>query len=307
MKFFNFLQAATTEVVESGKETLTKVAETIAETPVDEMISGLLDKAVSFGLKVLAAFAIFIVGRWIIKKVKNAIKKLFDKKETDAAISSFVLSIVNIALTIILVVATIGVVGIDTSSIAALLTGGGLAIGMALNGTVQNFAGGIMLIIFKPFKSGDFIEAQGFMGTVTDVSITSTKLLTTDNRVIVIPNGSLSSGSINNYSHMPLRRLDLTVDVEYGTQSDKVTESIFAIIKEDSRILDSKTTGAADPFVALSALKSSGIQFTIRVWVKSADYWDVNFAMIDKIYNELPKNGINFPYPKLDVNVKQNS
>lgn len=307
MKFFNFLQAAPTEVVESGKETLTKVAETIAETPVDEMISGLLDKAVSFGLKVLAAFAIFIVGRWIIKKVKNAIKKLFDKKETDAAISSFVLSIVNIALTIILVVATIGVVGIDTSSIAALLTGGGLAIGMALNGTVQNFAGGIMLIIFKPFKSGDFIEAQGFMGTVTDVSITSTKLLTTDNRVIVIPNGSLSSGSINNYSHMPLRRLDLTVDVEYGTQSDKVTESIFAIIKEDSRILDSKTTGAADPFVALSALQSSGIQFTIRVWVKSADYWDVNFAMIDKIYNELPKNGINFPYPKLDVNVKQNS
>ena len=178
-----------------------------------------------------------------------------------------------------------------------------MAIGLALNGTVQNFAGGIMILIFRPFKAGDFIEMQGFTGTVTEVTITSTKLTTTDNRVIIIPNGAISNGTINNYSHMPLRRLDLTVDVEYGTSSEKVCKMVMSLIKQDARILDAETSGKADPFVALSALKDSSIQFAIRVWVKSEDYWDVNFDLLKNIYEELPKNGIQFPYPKLDVNI----
>ena len=178
-----------------------------------------------------------------------------------------------------------------------------MAIGLALNGTVQNFAGGIMILIFRPFKAGDFIEMQGFTGTVTEVTITSTKLTTTDNRVIIIPNGAISNGTINNYSHMPLRRLDLTVDVEYGTSSEKVCEMVMSLIKQDTRILDAETSGKADPFVALSALKDSSIQFVVRVWVKSEDYWDVNFDLLKNIYEELPKNGIQFPYPKLDVNI----
>jgi small conductance mechanosensitive channel len=197
----------------------------------------------------------------------------------------------------------IGILGIETTSFAALLAGGGMAIGLALNGTVQNFAGGIMILIFRPFKAGDFIEMQGFTGTVTEVTITSTKLTTTDNRVIIIPNGAISNGTINNYSHMPLRRLDLTVDVEYGTKSDEACELILTLIKQDARILNAETSGKADPFVALSALRDSSIQFVIKVWVKSEDYWDVNYDLLNKIYTELPKNGINFPYPKLDVNI----
>lgn len=295
MKIFNILEVTPpAELTE-----LTEAAST------SELLNGLIDKAVSFGLKLLAAFAIYFVGRWIIKKVKKLLNKVFEKKGTDAAISSFVQSIVSIALTIVLVIITVGAIGIDTSSIAALLAGGGLAIGMALNGTVQNFAGGIMIILFRPFRSGDFIEAQGFMGTVTDVTITSTKLLTVDNKVVIIPNGNLSSGTINNYSHMPLRRLDLNVNVEYGVPSAKVNEALMTIIKTDSRILDSSVQGAADPFVALAAMCDSSVQYVIRVWVKSEDYWGVNFDLLDKIYNELPKNGINFPFPQLDVTINQ--
>lgn len=295
MKIFNILEV-------TPPAELTEVTEAASTS---ELLNGLLDKAVSFGLKLLAAFAIYFVGRWIIKKVKKLLNKVFEKKGTDAAISSFVQSIVSIALTIVLVIITVGAIGIDTSSIAALLAGGGLAIGMALNGTVQNFAGGIMIILFRPFRSGDFIEAQGFMGTVTDVTITSTKLLTVDNKVVIIPNGNLSSGTINNYSHMPLRRLDLNVNVEYGVPSAKVNEALMTIIKTDSRILDSSVQGAADPFVALAAMCDSSVQYVIRVWVKSEDYWGVNFDLLDKIYNELPKNGINFPFPQLDVTINQ--
>ena len=279
------------------------VAEKIASTPASELIADLIDKAVAFGLKVLAAFVIYFIGVWLIRKTKKILGRIFERNNTDAAIASFVQSIAGIALTVLLIVVTVGALGIDTTSIAALLAGGGMAIGMALNGTVQNFAGGIMIIVFKPFKAGDFIEAQGYTGTVTDVSITSTKLLTTDNRVIVIPNGAISNGTINNFSHMPLRRLDLTVNVEYGTPADKVCEVLQAMFKEDSRILTATTEGAADPFVALGALNESSIQFIIRVWVKVEDYWDVNFDTVAKIYDQLPKKGINFSYRKLDINI----
>lgn len=279
------------------------VAEKIASTPASELIADLIDKAVAFGLKVLAAFVIYFIGVWLIRKTKKILGRIFERNNTDAAIASFVQSIAGIALTVVLIVVTVGALGIDTTSIAALLAGGGMAIGMALNGTVQNFAGGIMIIVFKPFKAGDFIEAQGYTGTVTDVSITSTKLLTTDNRVIVIPNGAISNGTINNFSHMPLRRLDLTVNVEYGTPADKVCEVLQAMFKEDGRILTATTEGAADPFVALGALNESSIQFIIRVWVKAEDYWDVNFDTVAKIYDQLPKKGINFSYRKLDINI----
>jgi small conductance mechanosensitive channel len=252
---------------------------------------------------VLAAMLIYFIEAWLIRRIKRVLKSVFEKRSTDPAIASFVQSILSIALTIILIITTVGVLGVDTTSLAALLAGGGMAIGMALNGTVQNFAGGIMLVAFKPFKVGDYIEAQGYEGTVTEISIVSTKLMTADNRCIIIPNGALSNGTINNYSHMPLRRLDLTVDVEYGTSSEKVCEMVMSLIKKDTRILNAETSGKADPFVALSALKDSSIQFVVRVWVKSEDYWDVNFELLKNIYEELPKNGIQFPYPKLDVNI----
>ena len=304
MKITNLLQAAPVDTVSRGIQAeLAAAAEKIATSPTSELLSDLVDKALSFGLKVVAAIAIYFVGAWLIKKIKNLLKRIFEKRDFEPAIESFILSIVGIALWIILIIAVIGTLGVETTSFAALLAGGGMAIGLALNGTVQNFAGGLMILIFRPFKAGDFIEMQGFTGTVTEVTITSTKLTTTDNRVIIIPNGAISNGTINNYSHMPLRRLDLTVDVEYGTSSEKVCEMVMSLIKQDTRILNAETSGKADPFVALSALKDSSIQFVVRVWVKSEDYWDVNFDLIKNIYEELPKNGIQFPYPKLDVNI----
>ena len=304
MKISNLLQAAPVDTVSRGIQAeLAAAAEKIATTPTSELLSDLVDKALSFGLKVVAAIAIYFVGAWLIKKIKNLLKRIFDKRDFEPAIESFIQSIVGIALWIILIIAVIGTLGVETTSFAALLAGGGMAIGLALNGTVQNFAGGIMILIFRPFKAGDFIEMQGFTGTVTEVTITSTKLTTTDNRVIIIPNGAISNGTINNYSHMPLRRLDLTVDVEYGTSTDKACELIHTLIKKDSRILNAETSGKADPFVALNALRDSSIQFVIKVWVKSEDYWDVNYDLLKNLYEELPKNGIQFPYPKLDVNI----
>ena len=286
-------------------EELAALSEKLSTTTVTELMSELLDKAVAFGLKLLAALAIYLVGAWAIRKVKGFIARVFERKKTDAAIASFVQSIISIALTILLIIITIGAVGIDTTSLAALLAGGGMAIGMALNGTVQNFAGGIMIIAFKPFKAGDYIQAQGFEGTVTEVSIVSTKLTTVDNRSIIIPNGILSNGTINNYSQHQLRRVDWTVNVEYGTSVEEAKAVLMDLLKNDRRILNTASGAPAEPFVALSALSDSCVKFVMRAWVKSSDYWDVNFEMNEKIYSKLPEKGISFPFPQMDVHVHQ--
>jgi small conductance mechanosensitive channel len=305
MKLLTILQTTPSDTLHHNIQAeIAAVAEKLTTTPFSELATELGEKALTFGIKVLIAIALYFIGGWIIKKIKRMLQRVFDRHDLiEPAIETFILSISGIAMWIILIMIIIGILGIETTSFAALLAGGGMAIGLALNGTVQNFAGGIMILIFRPFKAGDFIEMQGFTGTVTEVTITSTKLTTTDNRVIIIPNGAISNGTINNYSHMPLRRLDLTVDVEYGTKSDEACELILTLIKQDARILNAETSGKADPFVALSALRDSSIQFVIKVWVKSEDYWDVNYDLLNKIYTELPKNGINFPYPKLDVNI----
>ncbi len=286
---------------------VTEVIETMKNTPTEVLLSDFFDKALSFGLKVLAAILIYIVGAWLIKKIKKMLSNIFERRKTDAAIASFVNSMTSIALTIMLIVITVGTLGIDTTSLAALLAGGGMAIGMALNGTVQNFAGGIMILIFKPFKAGDYIQAQGFEGTVTEVTIVSTKLTTVDNRNIIIPNGALSSNTINNFSQNTMRRIDWNIDVEYGSSSEQTKEILMSFLAQDTRVLKTENGAPADPFVALSALKDSGVQFTMRAWVKKEDYWDVNFETLEKIYNELPKHDIKFPFPQLDVNIKQNS
>lgn len=283
---------------------IVELVEKVTTTPATELLKDMVNAGVSFGLKLIAAFLIYFIGAWLIRRIKGILSRSFEKRNTDAAIASFVQSIVSIVLTIILIIITIGTVGIDTSSIAAILTGGGLAIGMALNGTMQNFAGGLMILVFKPFKAGDFIEAQGHSGTVSEVNITSTKLTTTDNRVIVIPNGILSNDVINNYSGRQMRRLDITVGVEYGCSSSETKELLMKLITDDSRSLTIENGAPADPFVALSSLNDSAVEFTIRIWVKAENYWPLKFDLTEQIYNELPKNGIMFPFPQLDVNIK---
>ena len=285
------LQKATEEFVEK-----------IATTPADQLLSEFGDKAIAFGLKVLAALAIYIIGAWIIKKIKKMVHNIFVRRKTEHSIASFVESLVSIALTVFLVIFTISALGVNTTSLAALLAAGGMAIGMALSGTVQNFAGGIMLLVFKPFKAGDFIEAQGYSGTVSEVSIVSTKLTTTDNRIIVIPNGSLSNGTINNYSQNRFRRLEWLVDVEYGASSEKMKEVLMSIIRDEKRILRAPEV-PADPMVALNALRDSSVQYVMRAWVRSEDYWSVLYDVNEVIYNRVPENGIGFPFPQLDVHI----
>ncbi len=301
---FNLIQTTPIDTLDIEAQ-LAAMTEKLTTTPLTDLISELIDKAVAFGLRVMAALVIYLIGAWAIRKIRGLIARIFEKKDADASVSSFIQSIVSIALTILLIITTIGAVGIDTTSIAALLAGGGMAIGMAMNGTVQNFAGGIMLIVFKPFKAGDYIQAQGYEGTVSELNIVSTKLTTTDNRCIIIPNGVLSNGTINNYSHHQFRRIDWTIDVEYGSSVEETKNVLMSILKNDKRILDTTNGGSADPFVALSKLSESSIVFVMRAWVKASDYWDVNFEVNEMIYNELPAHGIKFPFAQLDVHVHQ--
>ena len=298
--------ADTVNVADSTRAAIEGIAVELAKDP-NRFLQDLAQDAIHFGLKVLAALAIYIIGAWIIKRVKKVLRRIFDRRETDAALASFVISLVSITLTIILIVLTISALGVNTTSLAALLAAGGVAIGMALSGTVQNFAGGILRPPFKPFKAGDFIEAQGYTGIVSAVSIVSTKLTTLDNRVVIIPNGALANGNINNYSHNPLRRVDWSVSVSYGTDAKACAEAIMEILKEDGRVLDSQTEGAADPFVALAQLADSSINYPVRAGVKSADYWGVFFDFNRRAYTELPRRGFSFPFPQLDVHVKKDA
>ena len=259
--------------------------------------------ALQFGIKVLIALVLYFIGAWLIKRVKRALERYFKRKKTDRAMATFVSSFVSITLTVLLIIALVGTLGINTTSLAALLAAGGMALGMAMSGTVQNFAGGLMLMIFKPFKAGDYIEAQGYAGIVTEVTIVGTHLTTIDNRRVVLPNGALSNGNIVNYSSFPLRRIDLPVNVEYGTDAAACKEKLLEIIREDTRVLDAQTPGAADPFVAVQKLADSAVTFIVRVWVTGADYWPVQFDLNERIYTELPQAGIKFPFPQLDVHM----
>ena len=279
-----------------------KFVEKVTTTPADVLLKELGNDALQFGLKVLAALAIYFIGAWVIKRIKKLLGNIFERRKTDKAIASFTMSLVSISLTIILIILTVGTLGVNTTSLAAILAAGGMAIGMALSGTVQNCAGGIMLLVFKPFKAGDFIEAQGFSGTVSEVNIVSTKLTTTDNRVIVLPNGSLSSGTINNISQNPIRRLEWKIGVEYGSNIDQTRKVILGILNADARVLHGKDA-PDEPNVKLSGLLDSSVEIQARCWVRTDDYWNLLWEINELIYKELPKNGIDFPFPRLDVHL----
>ena len=264
-------------------------------------------QALMFGIKVLVALLIYFIGAWLIRRIKKMQQRRFERRKTDPTVASFVMSATSFGLSLLLIIITIGTLGVDTSSLAALLAAGGMALGMALSGTVQNFAGGIMILVFRPFKVGDWIAAQGFAGTVTSVSIVSTKIKTIDNREVVLPNGALSNGVIDNYSTLPIRRIDMVVSVAYGTDAQQCIDLLLQILKDDSRILTSSTEGASDPFVALKTLNASDISFAVRAFVRNEDFWDVTFQLNKRIYTELPQHGINFAYPHVDVTLQNKS
>lgn len=260
------------------------------------LIQQLIDWGVSAGGRVIGAIIIFIVGRFLISFIRKLLARILSKRHIEPSIQSFVKSLVNILLTILLIIAVIGKLGVETTSFAALLASAGVAVGMALSGNLQNFAGGLIVLLFRPFKVGDWIESQGVSGTVREIQIFHTILTTADNKVIYIPNGALSSGTVTNYSREDTRRVDWVIGVEYGENYDKVEAVTKRIIAADKRILNTP-----EPFVALQALDASSVNVVIRVWVKSADYWGVYFDMNKTIYAVFNEEGIGFPFPQLTV------
>ena len=265
-----------------------------------ESMQALIEKGMDLGIEagksIVVAVVTYFVGKALISLVNRMLSGMMERRNVDPAIQSFTKSLANILLMILLVISVVSALGVNTTSFAALLASGGVAVGMALSGNLQNLAGGIVILLFRPFKVGDYIEAQGTGGTVGEIQIFHTILTTPDNKKIYLPNGALSSGNITNYSKEPLRRVDFTVAVEYGEDIDKVRKALKEILDRDERVLQEPT-----PVIVLGALADSSVNITVRVWVKSENYWNVFFETNETIYNEFNRQGINFPYPQLTI------
>ena len=270
-------------------------------------IQSLSGYAVNLCKNLLAAVVIYIIGKWLIRKVNSIVSKLMRKKHVEASLQTFLESIVNVSLWILLVIAVISVLGVETSSFVALFTGAGMAIGMAMSGTLGNFAGGVMILLFKPYRVGDFISAQGYDGIVKEIQIFNTILVTTDNQTIIIPNGSLSTGSLKNFSTQKYRRVDLSYSFAYGTDYEVVREAIEKIQKACPQIIQEPIAGepVIGPWQGLASLGDSGVTIATRSWCASADYWTVAGYMNHEVYQQLRNSGFMFPFNKLDVTVKQ--
>ena len=292
-----------TETV-SNDSTVQAMAETVQmlrDTPVSVWLPQLVkDYLVPLGIKILVSIVVLIIGRWVIKMIKNRLANGLLKKRADPTLHSFFSNLISVILNFVLVVFIISILGINTSSLVALLASAGLAIGMALSGTLQNFAGGVIIILFRPFKVGDFIAAQGQEGIVKEIQIFNTIVLTMDNKVIHIPNGILSTGVMTIFTKEETRRVDWTYSISYGDDYDKAKAVLIRLCKEDPRILKSP-----DPFVEIASLNSSSVDIRMRVWVKSIDYWPVFFSMNEKVYKTLPKEGLHFPFPQVEVHMEQ--
>lgn len=272
-------------------------------TKLDVLIDKLINLSVTAGKHILMALLIYVAGSFIIRLINHLVATMLDKRNVDVSIQTFLKSLVRILLQVLLVISIIGALGISTTSFAALLASAGVAIGMALSGNLQNFAGGIIVLLFKPYKVGDMIEAQGTLGKVREIQIFHTILTTPDNKIVYIPNGSLSSSSVVNYSHETERRVQWTVGVDYGQDVSVVREKLLDLFKQDPRILQEPDERA--PFVGLEALADSSVNLTIRVWVKTEDYWAVYYEGQQRIYDMFNREQINIPYPQTVVHIQK--
>ncbi|MBR6457325.1 MAG: mechanosensitive ion channel family protein [Bacteroidales bacterium] len=294
------IQSNPDSTLNAWKEAQHELVNNFKEDP-NTALQGLGEDALQLVLKVVAALVIYIVGAWLIKKIRSMMQKAMTRRKTDKAIISFTTSLVSITLTVLLIVVVVGTLGINTTSLAAVLAAGGMAIGLALSGTMQNFAGGLMLIAFKPFKAGDLIEAQGYLGTVSEVNIVSTKLRTPDNRVIILPNGALSSGTINNYSPKEYRRLDIDLPFEHGTDVEKLMATLKALIAKESKIITEPVEEANVPFFTVCDIDKDAVTVRTRVWCKNEDYWPLYFGLRTTLYTALGEAGFKFASTRVAV------
>ena len=281
------------------KANLAKAVEKIATLDYHEVLQTMLSEAVWIVIKIVIALAIYFLGRWIVRRVVRLIDVAMERRKVDISLRSFMRNTVRVVFSLILVLIVVQTLGVNVTSLIAVFSAATLAIGMALSGTAQNFAGGVMILMMKPYRVGDYISAQGQSGTVREIKLFSTVITTTDNQTIYIPNNAIATAIIDNYTTAEQRRVDWTVGISYGDDVDVARETILAMLAADARILRETA-----PVARGAGLADSSVNLTVRAWVANADYWDVFFEYNERFYKELPKAGINFPFPQMDVHVK---
>lgn len=265
---------------------------------VDALVKTAPDLTITYGTKIVLALLVYLLGKWIAGAITRLLEKGLNARGVDPTVSQFTKNIIYYALVVIVIVASLGQLGIQTASFVAIIGAAGLAVGLALQGSLSNFAAGVLLIMFRPFKLGDFVEAGGASGTVKEISIFSTILQTPDNKIITVANSSVWGSNITNYSAEPERRIDFTVGVSYGANLDLVKKELQALAEGDDRIiLDKGVT------IGVAALADSSVNFAYRVWAKKEDYWNVYFDLNEKIKKRFDEVGIQIPFPQMDVHL----
>tara|TARA_R110002072_G_scaffold284396_4_gene448564 strand:- start:29326 stop:30153 length:828 start_codon:yes stop_codon:yes gene_type:complete len=267
---------------------------------IDVSTEVLLELMTSYGPKLIGALATLFIGLWIVSILVSIVKRMLAKSKVDPSLASFLSSLSSMLLKVLVYISALGVLGVEMTSFIAILGAAGLAVGLALSGTLQNFAGGVMILFFKYFKVGDFIEAQGYMGSVKEIQIFVTVLTTPDNKTIIVPNGPLATGSLTNFSAQPTRRVDWTFGIAYGDDVDKAYEVLGRLIAADERIKQDP-----EPFMAVAALADSSVNIVVRVWVDASDYWPVFFTMNEQVYKTFDSEGLSIPFPQRDVHIHQ--
>lgn len=295
----NLLQAV--EIPSDSLKVLPKVAEItkgVAEGNVhwDQVITQMISWSLDAGKHILVALVVYLIGHYLIKLLNYLLARFLERRKVEISVQTFVRSFVSILLQVLLIISVVGALGVNTTSFAALLASFGVAIGMALSGNLQNFAGGIIILFLKPYKVGDWVEAQGTSGAVQAIQIFHTILLTADGKLIYVPNGAMSSGTITNYTLTPTRRVEWVIGIEYGEDVEKARKVVLDILQSDKQVKDDPA-----PTVVLSELNNSSVDMTIRCWVDNDDYWNVLFQTREKIYNTFNANGIGFPFPQVTV------
>ncbi|MCC1497735.1 mechanosensitive ion channel family protein [Alcanivorax sp. 1008] len=256
-----------------------------------------LENVFPFGTNLIAALAIFIVGKWLAKRISSAVDSLLSKK-IDSTVSKFIGNLTQIALLAVVAIATLDRLGVETTSLIAIVGAAGLAVGLALKDSLGNFASGVMLILFRPFRVGDYVEAGGAAGTIKEIRIFATIMTTPDNKVITVPNGAIMGGNIVNFSEMPTRRVDMVVGVGYGSDLAKVKQVISAILEQDKRVLADPA-----PVIAVSELADSSVNLIVRPWVNAADYWAVLWDTTESVKRRFDEEGIEIPFPQMDLHL----
>lgn len=267
-------------------------------TTAQELSAKGMDLVWKYGPDFITALITLVIGLWVISIITGSIKKIFTKRNLDPSLVPFLTTLIGVLLKVMLFISVIGMVGVEMTSFVAILGAAGLAVGLSLQGTLQNFASGVMILIFKPFKVGDVIDAAGFIGSVKEIQIFNTIMTTPDNRRIIIPNSAIAGNSLTNISAEATRRVDWTFGIGYGDDYDKAKATLMKYIEADARIMKDPA-----PFIALSALADSSVNIVVRVWVDPANYWGVFFDMNETVYKGFPTEGLNIPFPQMDVHV----